>query len=186
MAVMPGKPRHAVLAAGIEAHVLHGVDQVGLVGELGVVQRRHVAQVDQPAGHPVGQHDDVAIDALVPLERLVDLGEKLVVVVDVFGVFGLDPGGLLEVRHGLLVDVKRPVGDAEGLAAAGRRGGGRVAGRGFGAFLAAAARGEQAVPQHQTACAQRGPPDETPSGERVAEKRVQLGVALVGLSSTHG
>ena len=108
----PREPRHAVLPAGIEAHVLHVVDEIGLVGELGVIERGHVSEPDHASGHPVGEHDDVAVDALVALERLVDLGEELVVVVDVLRVLDLDARGLLEVGHRLLVDVQRPVGYA--------------------------------------------------------------------------
>ena len=145
------EPRHAVLATRIEAHVLHVVDQVRLVRELGVVERGDVAELDQAAGHPVGEHDDVAVDALVPLERLVDLREELVVVVDVLGVLGLDARGLLEVGHRLLVDVERPVGDPERLAAASGRRGRRVAAARGGAFLAAATGGQQTVPEHQSA-----------------------------------
>ena len=36
------------------------------LGNLESSRGRTVSQVDQPAGHPVGQHDDVAVDALVP------------------------------------------------------------------------------------------------------------------------
>ena len=180
----PRQPRHAVLPAGVEAHVLHVVDQVLLVGELGVVQRCHVAKVDQAAGHPVGEDDDVAVDALIPLERLVDLGEELAVVVDVLGVLRLDARGLLEVGHRLLVDVERPVRDPERLAAA--RGSGRrvAAGRG-GALFGAATGGEQTVAQHQAAGTQCAAAQESAAGDRLAEEGVQLGVAEVGLSSAH-
>ena len=61
------------------------------------------------------------------LQRLVDLGEELVVVVDVLGVLDRDPGGRLEVGHRLLVDVERPVGDPERLLPALAAAGGRVA-----------------------------------------------------------
>src|SRR6185312_1220157 len=109
------------------------------------------------------------------------------VVVDVLGVLHLGAGGLLEIGDGLLVDVERPVRDPERLAGevAGRRRR-RIGVRRGGAFLgAAAARGQQAVPQHQTARAQRRPSNEAASGDRLAEKRVQLLSALVGLSSAH-
>ncbi len=106
-------PRHAVLPARIEAHVAQRVEEVGLVGEAGVVERRAIAERDHPGDHPVGEDHDVAVDRLVALQRLVDLGEELVVVVDVLAVLDGDPGRCREIRNGLLVDVERPVGDPQ-------------------------------------------------------------------------
>jgi len=48
-----------------------------------------------------------------------------------------------------------------------------------GAFLAAAAGSQQAIPKHQTARAQRGLPDEPTAVDRLAEQGVQLVVSRV-------
>ena len=98
----------------------------------------------------------------------------------------LMPGGLLEVGHRLLVDVERPVGDR--AASCRRRRPPRPPNlrRPRRAFLAAATGGQQAIPEHQAARAQRGSPDEPAAVDRLAEQGVQLVVSRVGLASAHG
>ena len=94
------------------------LDQVVVeVGHLGGVQRLDPPEGDHPGGHPVGQHEHVALDGLAVAELVAHLGEELGVVVDVVGVLDGDAGLGLEhvagvgrpVRPG--VDVGRPVAD---------------------------------------------------------------------------
>ena len=113
-----GLPDQAVLAARVEGHVLEVLAEVHPVRDVLLVQLLHVAQPDQPARHPVRQDDDVAADALAAAEGLADLGEELVVVVDVLGVGDADAGLVLEVGDRIAVDVVGPVRDAEGVQAA--------------------------------------------------------------------
>ena len=59
------------------------------------------------------------------LQRLTDPGEVLLVVVDVLGVVDRQPAVVLEEADGLLVDVERPVRDAERVVRGGRERRGR-------------------------------------------------------------
>ena len=96
------------------------------LGTLLGVQRLDPAEADHPGGHPVGQHDHVALDRLARAELVAHLGEELGVVVDVVGVVDGDPGrssNVLELvaRPCARVDVGRPVGDDQLLVARRRR-----------------------------------------------------------------
>ncbi len=179
------EPRHAVLPARIEAHVLHVVHQVGLVGELGVVERRDVAELDQAARHPVGQDDDLPVDALVPLERLVDLGEELVVVVDVLGVLGLDARWPSRSRAPSACRC-RAASWRSAASCRCRGGGGRVAAGCGRTFLAAATRASRLSPSTRPPAPSAVRRMEPTAVDRLAEQCVQLVVSRVGLASAHG
>ena len=90
-------PRHAVVALRVPVGALQVGDEVRVdVRHVGVVELLQPAEVDHPGGHPVGEHDDVAADRLAVAELVLDLGEELVVVVDVGVVGDVDAGLLLE------------------------------------------------------------------------------------------
>ena len=75
----------------------------------------------KPAGHPVGQHDEIPARVLAGLERRLDRPEELVVVVDDLGVLHGRAVLRLEVLEGLVlrlvvvvrVDVQGPVGEVQ-------------------------------------------------------------------------
>ena len=79
------------------------------------------AEPDQPGGHPVGEDHEVAPGVLARGELRLDLGEELVVVVDVLGVVDLDPGRLVNASRvgrcfsSSYVDVLGPVGPVDDL-----------------------------------------------------------------------
>ncbi len=106
-------PREAVRPLRVEADVVQGGHQVGLVGDVGVVERGQPAEADQPVHHEVGDDEDVGADVVAPAQRLPDPGEVLLVVVDVLAVVHGEAALGLEQPDGLLVDVEGPVGDAQ-------------------------------------------------------------------------
>ena len=69
----------------------------------------HPAEVDEPRRHPVGRRDDVGADVAPGDEVGLDLGEVLVVVVEVLGVGEVDARLLANRSTRLLVDVGGPV-----------------------------------------------------------------------------
>ena len=153
------------------------------VRDVGLVQLLHPAQPDQPGGHPVGEAEGVAAGVLAGGQLRLDLGEELVVVVDVLGVVDLDAGLLREgvqrrVRRGLVVDVDvrrpvRPVDDlvGVGLVRPGRLGRRRCAPAGSAVPLVpqAARRGGQADGT--------GALHEGAAGEETADQRGRRGSA---------
>ena len=118
----PGLPGQGVRTTRVEVDVLQLGAQVRRVRNLGLVQLLGVSHADHPAGHPVGEHDDVLADVLAVGELALDLAVVRVVAVDVLGVRGVDAGLLLERLEGriglgrlVVVEVERPVGPRDGL-----------------------------------------------------------------------
>ena len=125
---MPAKPLCQVIECcrpGSKETSLSGWSR--LLTTLGIwISSQRLAQLvaDDAGCHPVGQGDDVAVDALAGAQLRPDLGVVGVVVVDVLAVADLDPGLLhegLERRGPRLlavhVEVGRPVGPLEDLLA---------------------------------------------------------------------
>ena len=115
-------PRGVVVVGRVEVDALVDVLHVrDLVRHVGEVERLDPAEPDQPAGHPVGQDDEVPARVLAALERRLDRAEELVVVVDDLGVLHDRAVLGLEVLEGLVlrlvffvgVDVQRPVGEVQ-------------------------------------------------------------------------
>ncbi len=121
-ATLPGQ---RVRAAGVEVDVQQIGVEVGLVRDVGRVERLGVAEANHPAHHPVGQTDRVGPDVLAEGELVSHAPVVGVVVVDIHRVGDRDAGFLLESVEGrvvlvvVFVDVERPVRPAHGLVAVG-------------------------------------------------------------------
>ena len=102
------RPRHGVLAARVVGRVGRLGQQVLEVRDVRQVQRLQVAHLPELADHPVRQDHQVPAGVLAGGQLLVDLGEEVVVGVDVLGVVDRDPGlGLEGVQRRPLVLVVR-------------------------------------------------------------------------------
>ena len=122
MPVRPALPRRGEGPVLVPRLAPQRLDQVLVeVGHVGGVQRLDPPERDHPGGHPVGQHEHVALDGLAVAELVAHLGEELGVVVDVVGVLHRDAGPVLEHVAGVgrpvraRIDVRRPVADDQQL-----------------------------------------------------------------------
>ena len=94
---------------GVDGRVEQVGAQVDLVGDVGVVELLEPAEADEPGHHELGGDHEVAADVLACVQRVLDLGEPLLVVVEVLLVRDAQARGLLERGHQRLADVEGPV-----------------------------------------------------------------------------
>ena len=93
-----------------------------LLGMLASSSSLEPAEADEPGDHEVGEIDEVGADVLARVQRVLDLGEALLVVVEVLACTStLRPVASSNGAHRLLVDVEGPVRDARGVVASAPR-----------------------------------------------------------------
>ncbi len=150
-----------------------------LVGPARIADVIEPAEAVQPGGHERGRHREVGADVLLARQRLLDLGEPLFVVVEVFLVVHGDARGGLEFGDEPVGHIQRPVGDAQGAAGGsgvlGRRG------RGAAGLVAAAARGQERRAEGQRRRSRGAAAEESPArGPVGGESGEEPGINLIG------
>ena len=153
------------------------------LGPTGITDLIEPAELVQPYGHERGRHREVGADVLLARQRLLVLGEPLLVVVEVFLVVHRDAGRGLEGSDETVGHVQRPVRDpqrAAGRAAVLRR---RLAG------LTAVRRacGEERRAEGERGGGRRTSADEAATGGSVGrEPGSQFEVDRVNVLGGHG
>ena len=108
-------PGEAHFATGIPSWVSKRVHDVGLIGDVGLVQFLNETELTPTGSHPLGGNNNVRPNVLTQLKLIANLGVVGVVVVVVDHVVDGDSGLLLETHQGgvvtvvVFVDVERPV-----------------------------------------------------------------------------